>query len=172
MRLVPKGLGSLLVAGALLFSSEALGADRPSQISTNGIALLKQFEGYSPKVYNDSAGKPTIGYGHLLRTNEHLTEITGEKAEQLLREDIRKAESAVERHVTAPLTQNQYDALVSFTYNIGEGNFRDSTLLRHLNSTNYAVASEEFKRWVYAGGKKVRGLENRRNKEKQLFTSK
>jgi len=138
-------------------------------ISQAGIDNLKQFEGYREKVYLDSANLPTIGYGHLLKPGEDFKIITREFAEQLLRQDIKTAESAVNKHVTVDLTQNQYDALVSFVYNVGGGAFAKSTLLKKLNSGDYNGAQNELPRWNKAGGKVHQGLANRRQHEQQIF---
>ncbi len=176
------GLAVLLIsAGADLTGVGKSYADEPIKsksierriaeykISQSGVELIKKFEGYSAKRYADVAGKSTIGYGHLIREGENYTEITKDDAEALLRMDINYAERAVQRNVSVPLTQGQYDALVSFTYNLGEGNLRSSTLLKKLNAGDYDSAASEFLRWVYAGGKKIKGLENRRKKEAELF---
>lgn len=158
----------ILLAGSLYFTPLADGAEKRN-ISQDGIKLIKQFEGYPSRRYLDSAGKPTIGYGHLIKTNENLYEITEQEAERLLRKDVERAEKAVSQLVKAPLVQSQYDALVSFTYNLGEGSLKQSTLLKKLNYGDYKGAASEFDKWVYAGGKKIKGLENRRKKEKKVF---
>ncbi|MEK6934073.1 MAG: lysozyme [Nanoarchaeota archaeon] len=165
-----KGLAGIALAGNLYLASEIQGADK-NKISQKGIDLIKQYEGYSARVYLDSAGKSTIGYGHLIRSDESLDQITEYEAEKILRKDIERAEKAVQKSVKAPLTQNQYDALVSFTYNLGEGSLKQSTLLRKLNNSDYNGAKNEFAKWVYAGGKRIKGLENRRKKESELFLS-
>lgn len=142
---------------------------RTYSTSKKGLDMIKQFEGYSEKVYSDVAGKKTIGYGHLIKGNENYEIIGREEAEQLLIKDMVIAEKAVSNLVSVHLTQNQYDALVSFVYNVGRGNFERSTMLIKLNSKNYKGASLEFKRWNKAGGKVVKGLINRRQKEEVLF---
>jgi len=140
------------------------------EISQKGLDLIKSFEGFSETVYKCPAGKDTIGYGHLLRPGESFESITREQAEDLLRKDVDFAEDVVDKYVNVPLSQGQYDALVSFVYNLGERNFRDSTLLRKLNSKDYEGAANEFNRWVYASGRKLKGLERRRAQERELFT--
>ena len=97
--------------------------------------------------------------------------ITQQKAEDLLKADLIIHENNVSKLVKIPLNQNQFDALVSFEYNIGYGNFASSTLLKDLNAKNYIKAAGQFERWVYGGGKKLKGLENRRKAEKELFIS-
>lgn len=163
-----RGLAGILLVGNLYFAPEIGGAEKRN-ISQRGVELIKQFEGYSSRRYLDSAGKPTIGYGHLIKTNENLYQITESGAESILRKDVERAEKAVLQLVKVSLTQNQYDALVSFTFNLGEGSLKQSTLLKKLNYGNYKGSAAEFDRWVYAGGKKIKGLEKRRKKERELF---
>lgn len=156
------------------------------RISENGIAFIKRWEGLRLKPYKDVAGHWTIGYGHLIRPHEDFSAgITEAEAEELLRRDLAPVEADVNLLVRVPLTQNQFDALVSFAFNVGtdvdadeiaEG-LGDSTLLKKLNAGDYVGAAEEFVRvengrtvgWVHAGGKVVEGLVNRREAEKALF---
>ena len=137
-------------------------------ISEAGIQLIKKFEGCSLKAYKCPAGIWTIGYGHTLNVNEGQT-ITKKQAEDLLKQDLRSFELTVNNLVNVPLNQNQFDALVSFCYNLGTGNLKKSTLLKLLNKQDYLGAAEQFDRWVYAGGKKLSGLVKRRAAEKELF---
>jgi lysozyme len=114
----------------------------------------------------------TIGVGHT--SDEHLkvTEglvITKEKAMELLALDMKEAEDVVERLVTVPLTQGQYDALADFVFNVGEGQFSRSTLLKLVNASLYEQAAEQFKRWVYDNGKVQPGLVKRNVGRKQMF---
>jgi lysozyme len=95
--------------------------------------------------------------------------ITEQRASQILMMDMTYAQQAVDRLVKAPLTQNQFDALVSFVFNIGEGAFAASTLLRLLNKRRYDEAALEFNRWIHAGGKRLEGLIRRRRAERELF---
>lgn len=104
------------------------------KISKAGIQLIKEFEGYSPIPYKDVAGLNTIGYGHLIKKGELFSRVTAEQAEELLLKDLATAEKGVNTLIIVKLTQNQYDALVSFTYNVGVGALRDSTLRKYLNS--------------------------------------
>lgn len=137
-----------------------------------GIALVKEFEGLKLKSYKDVVGKWTIGYGHLILPGEvFTTPITEKQAEDILRKDLKVAEDAVNKLVKVPLTQNQFDALVSFTFNLGAGNLQSSTLLKMLNASNYAGAAQQFLRWNKAGGKEVAGLTRRRQAESKLFLS-
>lgn len=134
-------------------------------ISESGLNLIKHFEGFSPKVYLDAAGLPTIGYGHLIKTGEVFTTLDLEEAEILLKEDVAIAERAVSKLVHVPLTANQFDALVSFSFNLGSGALQRSSLRQKLNRGEYMSAAFEFPRWVWAGGKKLPGLVRRRHAE-------
>lgn len=135
-------------------------------ITQNGLALIKTFEGFSPVVYLDAAGLPTIGYGHLIREGEEFSDgITREWAEELLRKDIAIAQAAVLRLIHVPLRNGQYDALVSFTFNLGSGALQRSTLRRRVNGEDHAAVPHEFRRWVWAGGRRLRGLMRRREAE-------
>lgn len=138
--------------------------------SEQGIALIKKFEGFSPEPYRCPAGVMTIGYGHVVKKGDasHFTE---EKAHDLLVADIAIFEAAIMRLVQVPLTQGQFDALASFTYNIGIQAFSHSKLVNLLNNNDYNGASHQFDRWVYANGKKLAGLVHRRQAEKTLFLS-
>lgn len=151
------------------FSIPELGEE--VRTSSAGLDLLKKHEGLKLKPYRDTGGVPTVGYGH---TGEAVNrgEISKEEAEQLLREDLAKAEAAVRRNVLAELTQNQFDALASFVYNVGVGAFEGSTLLRKLNSGEVEAVPREMQRWVYDNGKKISGLVKRRKQEAELFTGK
>ena len=137
-------------------------------ISETGIQLIKKFEGCSLKAYKCPAGIWTIGYGHTLGVKEGQT-ITKEQAETFLKQDIRSFELTVNNLVNVPLNQGQFDALVSFCYNLGTGNLKKSTLLKLINKKDYIGAAEQFDRWVYASGKKLPGLVKRRTAEKELF---
>lgn len=138
-------------------------------ITQAGLNLIKEFEGFSPVVYNCPAGHPTIGYGHLIKPYERFECISESKAEDLLREDVQIAEQAVQRLIDVPLIDGQFDALVSFTFNLGAGALAESTLRRKLNNGSYDEVPEQLMRWVYAGGKKLKGLIRRREAEVGLF---
>lgn len=150
---------------AELSSSET--AAKP-HISASGLDLLKMFEGLRLDSYADAAGVQTIGYGHTggVSAGEH---IGPQRAAQLLQKDVGWAERAVRHSVKVPLTQGQFDALVSFTYNVGEGAFKGSTLLDKLNVGDYGGAQAEFGRWTHAGGQQLAGLAKRRQEEAELF---
>lgn len=139
--------------------------------SQKGINLIKQFEGLSLKVYDDAVGKPTIGYGHTGPDVFMGQTITASQAETILKADLTKFEKGVAELVKVPLNENQHAALISFSFNLGLGNLKSSTLLRKLNSMDYAGAANEFPRWDKARGKVLAGLTKRRNAEKELFLS-
>lgn len=140
--------------------------------SQKGIDLIKEFEGYSERVYLCPGGVYTIGYGHTKGVQVGDT-CTREKAEEYLKDDLRDTEEAVLDLVDVPLTQNQFDALVSLVYNIGSGNFYDSTIRKVIN---YKVSDiDEYRRawmmWVKAQGRVLKGLVRRREAEFKLFSS-
>ncbi|MFW0776978.1 MAG: lysozyme [Rickettsiales bacterium] len=141
--------------------------------SALGINLIKEFEGFSATRYLCPGGKLTIGYGHVIREDERdtLHNITKLEAESLLTNDVCVAEDAICRLVNVSINQNQYDALVSFIYNVGVGAFARSTLLRHINNGEFEKAAEQFQRWIYSSGKKLSGLIRRREAEAELFTT-
>jgi lysozyme len=137
--------------------------------SQTGIDHIKKFEGFSPRIYKDIAGYPTIGYGHLVVSDEEFDSITPKQAEILLRADITEAEEGVSHKVTIPLEQCQFDALVSFVFNVGCQAFEKSYLLRILNVGDREGAADQLPRWIFAGGKPIAGLIARRRAEKAMF---
>jgi lysozyme len=140
-------------------------------ISERGLAIIREFEGLRLKAYPDpaSGGDPwTIGYGHTLDVEPGDT-CTKEQAEQWLLDDAADAEVAILKHVKVALSQGQLDALISFVFNLGAGNFAKSTLLRKLNAGDYVGAWQEFGRWNKAAGKVMPGLSRRRAAEAKLF---
>jgi lysozyme len=142
------------------------------QVSYNGIKALKEYEGFEPKAYKDTGGVWTIGYGTIKWLGKPVEQgmvITEKEAELALQADLAWAQTAVNQLVRVPLTQFQYDALVSFVYNIGENAFMKSTLLRILNEKKYLEAAQQFDRWVNDNGKLIKGLIVRRSKEKLMF---
>ena len=145
------------------------------QTSEKGIALIKQFEGCKLTAYQDSVGVWTIGYGWTKPVDGKPIRagmtIKQETAERLLKTGLVSYESDVSRLVKVGLTQGQFDALVSFTYNLGARSLSTSTLLRKLNAEDYAGAADEFLRWNKAGGKVLNGLTRRREAERALFLS-
>ena len=138
------------------------------QINQAGIELLKRAEGLRLTAYKDPVGIWTIGYGSTRNVKPGMR-ISAEEAEQLLKMDLWRFEKAVQVLTKVPLTDNQFSALVSFAYNIGENALAKSTLLRKLNAGDYQGAAKEFRRWVKAGGITLPGLVRRREAEMQLF---
>lgn len=144
------------------------------QTSQRGIALIKSFEGLRLDAYPDpgTGGAPwTIGFGTTKGVKPGMV-ITADRAEEMLQEDLRIFEAAVNGAVKVRICQHMFDALVSLVYNIGGAAFRDSTLLRKLNAGDYDGAGMEFERWVFAGGRKLAGLVRRRAAERALFEGK
>ena len=160
-------------------------------ISDNGIAVLKKLEGAvkignKHVIYDDQTGRPvdtnailprgaTIGYGHLIKKGEDFKDgISEDKATQLLRTDIAITENVVRNNVSAPIAQNQFDALVIFAFNIGTKNFINSTVLKYINNPNfqspiYPDLESAWKAWNRSNGTVSTGLINRRNAEWQMF---
>lgn len=138
------------------------------KISINGLNLIKEFEGLRLEAYLCSAGVLTIGYGHTagVRKGDVITKGTADK---MLVDDIGVFEQAVSNAVTAPLTQNQFDALVSLAFNIGATAFTNSTLVKKLNLRH--DAADEFLRWRYVNRVESPGLLRRREAERALFLS-
>jgi lysozyme len=138
--------------------------------SQRGIDLIKEFEGCVLEAYDDGVGVWTIGYGHTrdVRKGDRISE---QIAEDLLKLDLSEFENGVSSRVKAHLNQNQFDALVSFAFNVGLGALGESTLLRVLNEGDYQGASDQFGQWVHGGGQVMDGLVRRREAEKALFLS-
>lgn len=139
--------------------------------SERGINLIKQYESFRAEAYRCPAGVWTIGYGHTggVKPGDRVTET---EADGLLRKDVESSEKIVSTLVKRPLNQNQFDALVSFVYNTGSGNFAGSTLLRKINKNPLDESiKEEFQKWVYAKGKRLEGLVKRRLEECELYFS-
>lgn len=143
------------------------------KISNNGLNLIKQFEGLRLNAYDDGVGVWTIGYGTTKYPNGSRVKkgdkITQTQADHYIANDVATFERAVNMLVNVPLNQNQFDALVSFTYNLGATNLSASTLLKKLNSKDYKGAAAEFPKWNKAGGKVMTGLVRRRKAEMELF---
>jgi lysozyme len=140
--------------------------------SDKGLALTKSFEGLHLTAYRDCAGVWTIGYGH---TGSALSEgmtISESEAETLLRADLAEAVACVNRAVKTGISKGQFDAMVDFCFNAGRGNFLQSTLLRKVNTGDYAGAAAQFGLWVHAGGEVVPGLVRRRQAEAEMFSGK
>lgn len=138
--------------------------------SQDGINLIKKYEGLSLVPYKCPAQLNTIGYGHVIAKGEIFKpSITEQEAEMLLKRDLIKFEQAVLKLISVPLSQNQFDALVSFTFNVGAAALQRSTLRMQINRNEMEYAAETFKRYVYAGKSKLKGLAKRREEESQLF---
>lgn len=148
-----------------------------STVSEAGLRFIAGHEGIRLKLYNDPAGHCTIGVGHLVHLGncngsepaEFRGGISEQRAYELLRADVNTAVKAVKSLVKVPLNQQQFDALVSFTFNLGAGSLQQSDLLKRLNSGEYSAVPTELNRWVYGGGVKLPGLVRRRNEEGILF---
>lgn len=142
------------------------------QISDNGIRALEDREGFRDKAYKDTAGIWTVGFGTIKINGVKVKEgdiISRETAEACMRTDIKWAEASVNTAVKVPLNQNQFDALVSFVYNVGSSAFEHSTLLRYLNAGKYKDTASQLLVWVYSGGKVTPGLVSRRKAEYSQF---
>ncbi len=139
------------------------------KISDNGLAIIKRFEGCVLHAYKDAVGIWTIGYGH---TGPDVTPglvIDQAAADALLAKDVERFEQGIGDLVSVPLTQNQFDALVSFTFNVGLGAFKKSTMRAFINDGLFEAAARQFSRWDRAGGKRLAGLTIRRAAEMSLF---
>lgn len=144
------------------------------QINQKGLDLIKYFEGLRLKPYLDVGGIPTIGYGTIrYEDNTKVTmkdkDITKERAEELLKHHVQEFQAGVEKLLKVPVNDNQFAALVSFAYNLGLTNLKQSTLLRYVNEKRFTDAAGQFGKWINVNGKPIGGLINRRNKEKELF---
>lgn len=143
-------------------------------ITQEGLNLIKDFEGFSESVYICPAGYPTIGYGHLVKKGENFPEEIGEEeAEELLRIDVKSAENSVIRLIgnRRKLSNGQFDALVSFVYNLGAGALQRSTLRQKCLRGDDEAAAHEFLKWCRAGGRVLNGLLKRRKAEAWLYLS-
>ena len=142
-------------------------------VSQAGLNFIAGYEGYSATTYKDVAGLPTIGYGHLIKSGESFGTLSKNAALQLLRKDASFAVNAVNKYVKVPLSQNQFDALTSLTFNIGAGAFSNSTVLKNVNSGNILSIDQSFMMWNKARIDgvltPVQGLTNRRQAEANLF---
>lgn len=150
-------------------------------LSPEGLEHIQLYEGFRARTYDDLQpdveltaahnikGTLTIGYGHTGREAWVGNEISKAEAEALVISELREFEVDVQLAVTVPLTQGEYDALVSFVYNVGAANFGRSTLLRKLNARDYDGAAMEFSRWIYSKGRRLRGLKLRRMAEAAMF---
>ena len=140
--------------------------------SEKGLNLIKKFEGFNNKKYICPAGKPTIGYGHVILPTDNFQEyITEQEAEILLEKDIEPREKALNQFLKIQLSQNQFDALMSLIYNIGVENFRKSTILMLINHKLFDRIPDQFRCWKYINKVVSQGLSNRREEEIKLWLS-
>ncbi len=137
----------------------------------NGIELIKKLEGFKSEPYFCSGGHLTIGYGHKLLPNDYFQKIDEKQASKILEQDLLYTERQVIRYINVLLSDNQFAALVSFTFNVGAAALQRSTLRQKINYGLYKEASKEFYKWIFAGGKKNLGLFRRRKLEVNLFLS-
>lgn len=145
------------------------------QINAAGLALIKEFEGLRTTAYKDPVGIWTIGYGHTSMAGpptvyEGMT-ITAAEAEDILQQDLDLFERGVSNALTITTSDNQFSAMVSFSFNVGLTAYRNSTLLKKHNAGDFAGAADEFLRWVWADGQILPGLERRRRAERALYLS-
>jgi lysozyme len=141
-------------------------------ISDQGINAIKHFEGFRNRPYQDIVGKWTVGYGHLVRPGDGVVIgdfITPVQATTFLKHDLLEAEEVVNNYVQVSLTQFQFDALVSFVYNLGGANFIKSHLLSNLNAGDITAAANEFLKWDMAGNRHEEALKERREAEQRMF---
>lgn len=138
-------------------------------MQTKNKDIIKDAEGLELTAYKCPAGRWTIGHGHTGSDVWPGLTITKPEAEALLEKDLRRFEKGISEMVKVELTQGQFDALVSFTFNVGLEAFKNSTLLKKLNAGDYEGAAEQFQRWNKAGGKTLLGLIRRREAERKLF---
>lgn len=152
-----------------------LGIPESMSVSNKGVDLICEFEGKRLVAYDDGVGVWTIGFGTIKYPNGVRVKkgdtCTLDQAKEYMRHDLIEFEHTVNSSVKVPLNQNQFDALVSLAYNIGSNAFKSSTLVKKLNTGDYQGAADQFNVWVNAGGKRMQGLANRRDKEKLLFLS-
>jgi GH24 family phage-related lysozyme (muramidase) len=145
------------------------------QINSDGLTVVKHFEGLELRAYQDAVGVWTIGYGHTSAAGPPTVyagqTITEQEAETILKRDLNLFENGVRDLVAVPVNSNQFSALVSFSFNVGLGALRNSTLLRKLNAGDYQGAANELPRWTKAGGRTLPGLVRRRDAERALFLS-
>ena len=139
------------------------------QVSKQAIELIKRFEGFKSNCYVCPGGYKTIGYGHIVNDNEFIEEIDEKKGEMLLSIDIEQSRKSVLKFISAELTQGQFDALISFTFNLGGGALQRSGLRRKINRGEHEEVPREFMRWIHAGGVKLSGLIRRREAEVELY---
>lgn len=175
---VHAGDAIIATSGLQVFAS-AIGFKLPAtiygqwDISNSGYDLIRSFEGFKTKAYLDTGGVWTIGYGTIKYPNGLSVKsgdaCTKDQAETWLKNDCKWVDACLDKLVKSQINQNQFDALASFVYNIGETAFANSTMLAHINRGDALSAANQFDRWVFDNGKMIQGLANRRKQEKILF---
>lgn len=168
--------GLLIFAKLIGFTLDARIKNGQFDISDNGYQLIREFEGFRAQAYLDTGGVWTIGYGTIkypngARVKKGDTCIQGQ-AEVWLKNDCAWVDACLDKYVKATINQNQFDALASFVYNVGESAFIKSTMLTFINKGELQNSATQFDRWIFDNGKKIDGLANRRAKEKALFLKK
>lgn len=138
-------------------------------ITQEGLELVKFFEGFRDLPYPDPVGIISVGYGHVVKKGENWTHLTETDGEDLLRRDVAIAEEGVDDLITVPLMPYQFDSIVSFAFNLGLGSLARSTLRKKVNAELHHEVPEEFRKWVYAGGKILPGLVRRREAEANMY---
>lgn len=145
-------------------------------ISNAGYKLIRSFEGFSAKAYKDTGGVWTIGFGTIKYPNGKAVAAgdtcTQAQAEEWMKNDCKWVDACLDKVVKVKISQNQFDALASFVYNVGETAFVKSTMLTLINQNALNSAADQFERWIFDNGKQIQGLVNRRSKEKALFLMK
>ena len=139
-------------------------------INQQGIELIKSLEGFRSEPYVCAGGYLTIGYGHKLLPSDSYKIVSPEKAQQILENDLRRIERLVLKYINVGINDDQFAALVSFTFNVGAAALQRSTLRQKINYGYYEDGAKEFLKWVYAGGRKIIGLVRRRRLESELFS--
>ncbi|MEL6938160.1 MAG: lysozyme [Cyanobacteria bacterium J06598_1] len=155
-------------AASTLSGSSAGSSTGPKRTNKNGLILIKSFEGLRLRAYQDAVGIWTIGFGTTRGVRPGMT-ISEDRAISFLQEDLARFEKSIQDGVKVAINDNQFSALASFTYNVGPGAFRSSTLLRKLNQGDVRGAADELLRWDKAGGRALAGLTRRRKAERALF---
>lgn len=158
----------------LIFSFPAIGETcfHNCQVDATGYILIKNAEGYSPFIYRDSIGVPTVGFGHAILPGESIpVPLMGDAALRLLQHDVEIRTVKINEFLKVPLAPKQFDALASFGYNVGLANLQRSTLLRLVNTAQHEKVPPQFLLWDKAGGKVLTGLRIRRSAEAKLYAA-
>lgn len=155
-----------LTSRLLAPSSSGNHCPKPCKADDAALRMVQRFEGYSKYAYYDAVGIKTIGFGHAIKKGEHIQEpLTPARAQALLEKDMAEATVAVNKLTVVPLKQNEFNALLSFTFNLGSRTLKNSTLLKKANAGHYTEVPQQFLRYVYAGKQKLSGLVTRRQVE-------